>query len=83
VGYRATDGRTWQSYKPKGWAKKLNEESRGKIETSIQKERHLSLVPDGWQNIRGLSVINVMLANPNSRIFYKSIETGNTFVIWL
>jgi hypothetical protein len=57
--------------------KKLDEESREKIETSIQKERHLSIVPDGWQNIRGLSVINVMLANPNSRIFYKSIETGN------
>jgi hypothetical protein len=63
--------------------KNLDEESRGKIETSIQKERHLSIVPDGGQNIRGLSVINVMLANPNSRIFYKSIETGNTFVIWL
>jgi hypothetical protein len=57
--------------------KQLDEESQDKIAECIKKEKYLSIVPDGWQNVRGLSVINVMLANPTKQIFYKSIETGN------
>lgn len=33
-------------------------------------------MPDGWQNIRGDSVINVVVGNPAVSVFYRSFETG-------
>lgn len=56
--------------------KKLEEETNKTIADEISNQKNLSIVPDGWQNVRGVSVINIMLVNPKTSIFYKSFETG-------
>lgn len=58
--------------------RQLEEESDAIIGNEIASQKNLTMVPDGWQNIRGSSIINIMLVNPRCSIFYKSIETGNT-----
>jgi len=56
--------------------KHLNEESLKEVSNQISAARSLAIVPDGWQNVRGTGVINIMLANTTSCIFYSSFETG-------
>lgn len=56
--------------------KKLEEDTNQTIANEISNQKNLTIVPDGWQNVRGVSVINIMLVNPKSCIFYKSFETG-------
>lgn len=55
---------------------KLELESSNYIKELLTKEQHFSLVPDGWTNVKGLPVLNIMMANPNVCVFIRSIETG-------
>ena len=55
---------------------KLDRDSTAFINQKIECQRNLTVIPDGWQNVRGGSVINIMLGNPKCCIFYESFETG-------
>jgi hypothetical protein len=55
---------------------KLDQQSSDALKEAIGQAKNISIVPDGWQNVRGSSVVGVMLANTTKTIFYKSFETG-------
>jgi hypothetical protein len=57
--------------------KKLDLWSSDMLVEAIRNAKHVSIIPDGWQNIRGASVVGIMLVNTTKSIFYKSFETGN------
>ncbi|OXA46208.1 hypothetical protein Fcan01_19280 [Folsomia candida] len=54
----------------------LNKDALTCVNDAISNNRHLSIIIDGWKNCRGVPVINIILANPSSCIFYKSYEPG-------
>ncbi|OXA37509.1 hypothetical protein Fcan01_27767 [Folsomia candida] len=54
----------------------LDVESKEKRKICIDNQKCFSLVPDGWTNICGLSVINIMLVNPIKCILWDSFQTG-------
>jgi hypothetical protein len=48
-----------------------------KIEVILGNNEHLTLVSDGWTNIRKENLVNIVVKAPNhSPIFYKSINTS-------
>lgn len=53
-------------------------ESKEQIDKILQQERHVALVPDGWQNVRGVAVVNIMACNPNVCTYVRSFETGSS-----
>lgn len=55
----------------------LEADAKKEINDIIRGEPHFSLALDGWENIRNLGVMNVMLCNPNVTIFYGSYPTGD------
>ncbi|CAL8122074.1 unnamed protein product [Orchesella dallaii] len=56
---------------------KLENEAAASINRRLELEWFFSVIPDGWTNIKGLSVVNIMLSNTVSCLFYKSFETGS------
>jgi hypothetical protein len=58
--------------------KKLDVWSTDLLREEVRNAKHISIVPDGWQNIRGASVVGVMLVNTTKSIFYRSFETGES-----
>lgn len=47
--------------------------------SKLENADYVSIVIDGWQNIRGLGVINIIICTPEP-IFYKSFETADEHV---
>ncbi|KAM7309798.1 uncharacterized protein ISCGN_006783 [Ixodes scapularis] len=51
------------------------ERVKSHVEESLKDATCITLLTDGWTNIRGESVINFVVATPQP-VFYTSIETG-------
>jgi hypothetical protein len=58
---------------------KCHKKAEKEIEKMISESESVTIAIDGWENVRNLSVLNIMLRIPES-IFYKSTEVGGESV---
>lgn len=61
---------------------RLHEDSHSVIEFKIENADYVSIDIDNWQNIKSLSVLNIIICTPDP-VFYKSFETGADHVTGL
>lgn len=54
---------------------KLHMQCKQKIADMIEESSHVTVITDGWQNVRSMGVLNFILATPRP-IFCKSMEIG-------
>ncbi len=54
----------------------IENETKTFVSAILEKEKYIALQPDGWQNIRGAAVVNIMAGNPNVCTYFRSFETG-------
>src|SRR6218665_508589 len=54
---------------------KVYDEMQSDVMNKISESESLSIISDGWSNIRNESVINIIVATPEP-VFYKTVQPG-------